>query len=136
MQAKQLFRRVCAPSYADSHEARFHAFVTHLWPRLKEADPSGLLIFASSYFEFVRLRGFLKQQGASLAVNCEYTDSSNVMRARARFRAGDRKVLLYTERAHFYFRPSLRCGPAPAPRLARAASAVHRRRGQLAPCNE
>ena len=124
-QAKHLFRRVRAPSYADSHEARFQLFATHLWPRLKEADPSGLLIFASSYLEFVRLRNFLKQQGASLAVNCEYTDSSSVMRARARFRSGERKVLLYTERAHFYFRPTLRCAPS---RRAGAMPALRPRR--------
>jgi U3 small nucleolar RNA-associated protein 25 len=100
---------VPAASFADSHEQRYATFATRLWPRIKEADPSGLLIFASSYFEFVRLRGFFKQQGASIAVNSEYTDSSNVMRARMRFRKGERKLLLYTERAHFYFRPKLRC---------------------------
>jgi hypothetical protein len=109
LQVQQLMRRVSCTSFADSHEKRFHFFSTSIWPRISEAGVSGLLIFASSYFEFVHLRGFLKQQRTSLAVNCEYTDNSNVMRARSRFRTGDRKVLLYTERAHFYYRPQLKC---------------------------
>jgi hypothetical protein len=108
-QVKQLFCRVPAASFTDSHEQRFAAFATRTWPRLKEADASGVLVFASSYLEFVRLRAFFKQQHASLAVNSEYTDSSSVMRARMRFRKGERALLLYTERAHFYFRPKLRC---------------------------
>ena len=91
------------------HRPRLLVMCRQVWPRIKEAGTSGLLIFAASYFEFVRLRGFLKEQRASLAVNSEYTDSSNVMRARTRFRLGERKILLYTERAHFYFRPNLKC---------------------------
>ena len=91
------------------HKTRLLVMCLQVWPRIKEAGTSGLLIFAASYFEFVRLRGFLKEQRASLAVNSEYTDSSNVMRARTRFRLGERKILLYTERAHFYFRPNLKC---------------------------
>ena len=109
LQVKQLFRRVVASSFAESHEQRFQHFVTQIWPRIKEAAAPGMLIFAASYFEFVRLRGFLKEQKASFAVNSEYTDNSNVMRARTRFRKGERRTLLYTERAHFYFRPHIKC---------------------------
>lgn len=108
MQVRQLFRKFPATSYADSHERRFEFFTTAVWPRLKEASQPGLAIFASSYLEFVRLRNFLKAQGASLAVYCEYTPATDVARARGRFVRGERKILLYTERAHFYFRPRVR----------------------------
>ena len=121
---KQLFRHVPALTFADSHERRFHFFATQVWPRIREAGPSGLLLFASTYFEFVRLRGFLKQQRASLAVNSEYTDSSNVMRARTRFRTGERAILLYSERAHFYFRPHIKYACLLLPTRPRLASHV------------
>lgn len=109
MQVRQLFRHVPSPTYADSHERRFQFFASQVWPRLKEASPAGLLLFTSTYFELVRLRGFLKQQRASFAVNSEYTGSSSVMRARTHFRTGERSILLYSERAHFYFRPHIKC---------------------------
>ena len=113
VQVQQLFRRVPCASYAESHDARFEFFTTRVWPRLSEAGMPGLLLVTASYFDFVRLHGFLKEQRASLAVNSEYTDGANVMRARTRFRQGERKVLLYTERAHFYFRPHLKCAVSP-----------------------
>lgn len=90
------------------HDARFEYFAAEVWPRLREGGASGLLIFASSYFEFVRLRNFLKAEGASLAVYCEYTPAADVMRTRGRFQRGERRVMLFTERAQFYFRPKIR----------------------------
>lgn len=83
----------------------------HLWPRIADSRAPGVLLFASSYFDFVRLRNFLKSKAASFAVYCEYTDGSNVLRARMRFAGQERRILLYTERAHFYFRPLLKCAP-------------------------
>lgn len=122
---QQLFRRVPSTTFAESHDERFDFFRRRVWPRIAEAGTSGLLIVAASYFEFVRLRGFLKEQRASLAVNSEYTDGGNVMRARNRFRTGERKVLLYTERAHFYFRPHIKCAALSPPPLHSACSPGH-----------
>lgn len=79
-----------------------------MWPRLREADARGVLLFVASYFDFVRLRNFLKAERASLALYCEYTDGADVRRARGRFFRGERALLLYTERAHFFFRPVIR----------------------------
>jgi U3 small nucleolar RNA-associated protein 25 len=107
---RQLFQLVQSEAFTDSVENRFQHFVRRIWPRLREERGSGVLIFASSYFDFVRLRNFLKSQAASFAVYCEYTDGSNVLRARTRFMKEERRILLYTERAHFYFRPTIRCG--------------------------
>ncbi|KAM3696674.1 hypothetical protein ACJW31_06G056200 [Castanea mollissima] len=48
------------------------------------------MLFISSYFEFVRIRNFLKSQEASFCL------------------LGERKIMLYTERAHFYYRYKIR----------------------------
>lgn len=69
---------------------------------------AGQLIFARSYFDFVRLRNFLKEEGASFVGLCEYTKHSDVSRGRSNFFHGRRRIMLYTERAHFYHRYRLR----------------------------
>lgn len=92
-------------------EQRFQHFAKHIWPRIADSRSPGVLLFVSSYYDYVRVRNFLKAQGASFSVNCEYTPGSDVLRARTRFAKQERKVLLYTERAHFYFRPAFRLAP-------------------------
>ena len=61
-----------------------------------------------SYFDFVRLRSLLKAEGASFVPNCEYTPPSDVGRGRAAFFDGRARVMLYSERAHYYRRHTLR----------------------------
>eukprot|EP00892_Ulva_mutabilis_P002219 jgi/Ulvmu1/11999/UM083_0011.1 len=106
--AHHLFEKIPAESPQHAAEQRFHHFAKHVWTRVADARSPGVLLFVSSYFDFVRVRNFLKAQGASFSVYCEYTAGSDVLRARSRFAKQERKVLLYTERAHFYFRPTLR----------------------------
>lgn len=69
---------------------------------------TGQLVFVRSYFDFVRLRNFLKEEGASFVGLCEYTKHSDVSRGRSNFFHGRRHIMLYTERAHFYHRYRLR----------------------------
>lgn len=109
MQAHHLFQKVPSTSHKDAIDQRFQHFAKHVWPRLADARAPGVLLFVSSYYDFVRVRNFLKAQGASFGVYCEYTQGSDVLRVRTRFAHQDRRIMLYTERAHFYFRPTLRC---------------------------
>ena len=103
----QAFTRVASPSTAGAADARFAAFKKHLWPRLR-ASGGGELLFVPSYFDYVRLRNFLKSVDASFAGNCEYTDPSDVGHARAHFSGRQARIMLYTERAHFFRRHSIR----------------------------
>lgn len=79
-----------------------------VFPRIKDSVQGGVLIFARSYYDFVRLRNFLRAQSASFASLCEYTKQSDISRGRAWFFHGKRQFLLYTERAHFYHRYRIR----------------------------
>jgi U3 small nucleolar RNA-associated protein 25 len=56
----------------------------------------------------VRLRNFLKAADASFVANSEYADASEVGRARADFSAGEARIMLYSERAHFFRRHVIR----------------------------
>lgn len=69
---------------------------------------AGVLLFVSSYFDFVRVRGHLSRAGADFLPVSEYATHPEAARARSLFARGKVPLLLYTERAHFYHRPSFR----------------------------
>ncbi|KAG1670680.1 hypothetical protein FOA52_010955 [Chlamydomonas sp. UWO 241] len=105
---QQLFERFRAPTPADVSTARFEHFKRTVWPRMKEAGGTGQVMFIPSYFDFVRVRNFLATEDAEFASVCEYTPPPDVTAARSRFFHGHRRLLLYTERAHFYNRHRVR----------------------------
>ncbi len=105
--AQQEFTRVAAPDAAAAADARFAAFKARVWPRLRESRGAELL-FVPSYFDFVRVRNFLKAADASFVANSEYADASAVGRARADFSGGDVRIMLYSERAHYFRRHTIR----------------------------
>jgi U3 small nucleolar RNA-associated protein 25 len=134
-QVRQLFERFRASSPAAAADARFEHFKAVVWPRLAggrgaaaggggglgaAAAGGGLLLFVPSYFDFVRLRNFLREEDADFAALSEYCDRGEATRARAKFFAGSSgsgarggggggcRLLLYTERAHFYHRYRVR----------------------------
>ncbi len=91
----------------DEAEVRFENFITQVWPKIREAS-MGQLVFVPSYFDLVRVRNFLRKEAASFVVLSEYTTPQDMSRARNYFNDGRRRVLLYTERCHFYNRHRIR----------------------------
>ena len=65
---------------------------------------TGTLVFISSYFDFVRLRNYLKRQAENFAQLHEYEESGRVAQARQLFVKGEKRLMLFTERFHFFFR--------------------------------
>ncbi|KAK4257709.1 hypothetical protein QN277_007266 [Acacia crassicarpa] len=106
-QRSQVYERFNADSMVDA-DARFDYFVKKVFPRIKESDQGGIMIFISSYFDFIRMRNFLKSQDASFCLLGEYTTQSDISRARLWFFEEKRKTMLYTERSHFYHRYKIR----------------------------
>lgn len=108
LQVRQIYERFDVDSIVDADGARFEYFVNKIFPRIKDSVQGGVMLFISSYFEFVRIRNFLKSQEASFCLLGEYTEQSDISRARVWFFEGRRKIMLYTERAHFYYRYKIR----------------------------
>ena len=106
IKTRQQFERVhmSAADVVNADDIRFKYFVKHTLPRIRENPEPGVVIFISSYFDFVRVRNLLTKEEVSFAVNSEYTEPSEAARARTLFADGRKRVLLLTERAHFYFR--------------------------------
>lgn len=108
LQVRQIYERFDADSLIEADDARFEYFVKKVFPKIKDSTQGGTMLFISSYFEFVRVRNFLKSQNASTCLVGEYTKQSDISRARVWFFEGKRKIMLYTERAHFYRRYKIR----------------------------
>ncbi|GMI92900.1 nucleolar factor 1 [Hibiscus trionum] len=107
-QVRQIYERFDAKTIADVDDARLEYFAKKVFPKIKDCEQGGIMLFASSYFEFVRLRNFLKSQNASFCLLGDYTDQKDISRARVWFFEGKRKIMLYTERIHFYRRYKIR----------------------------
>ncbi|KAJ7955815.1 U3 small nucleolar RNA-associated protein 25 [Quillaja saponaria] len=107
-QARQIYERFNVDSVTDAYDARFDYFVKKVFPKIQDSDQGGIMLFISSYLEFVRIRNFLKSQNASFCLLGEYTKQSDISRARLWFFEGRRKIMLYTERSHFYHRYKIR----------------------------
>ncbi|MQL72391.1 hypothetical protein Taro_004767 [Colocasia esculenta] len=105
---RQVYERFDASSIDEIDDARFDYFVKKVFPKMKDSIQGGIMLFISSYLDFVRIRNFLKSQNASLCLLGEYTKQSDISRARVWFFQGSRKIMLYTERAHFYHRYKIR----------------------------
>ncbi|KAF5937578.1 hypothetical protein HYC85_025084 [Camellia sinensis] len=108
LQVRQIYERFDVESIEDVDDARLEYFSKKVFPKIKDSIQGGIMIFISSYFEFVRVRNFLKSQDASFCLLGEYTKQSDISRARVWFFQGKRKIMLYTERAHFYHRYKIR----------------------------
>ena len=106
VKTRQQFERVAmkASDVVDADDIRFKYFTKKVLPRIRENPEPGVVIFVSSYFDFVRVRNLLVAEDVSFAVNSEYTEPREAARARTLFADGRKRVLLLSERAHFYFR--------------------------------
>ncbi|KAL0969646.1 hypothetical protein UPYG_G00230240 [Umbra pygmaea] len=103
VQLPHVFQRINSNSLMD-HDARFQFFVDKVLPQYKDSVMSHTLIYIPSYFDYVRLRNYMKKTYSNFSSLCEYSTRSEVSRARHFFQKGDKQFVLFTERFHFYKR--------------------------------
>ena len=110
---KQTFLRFDSPSHLTDPDARFKYFNTSVLPSItrlpKQPDGGlGVLVFIPSYLDFVRVRNSLVDSDLAYASISEYTDATDVRKARSHFMNGKHSLLLYTGRAHHFHRYNIR----------------------------
>ncbi|CAM0957228.1 unnamed protein product [Alopecurus aequalis] len=110
LEVRQVYERFDASSVGESDDARFDYFCTRVFPKIQESDEGGVLLFVSSYFEYIRMSNFLKSQDASFCRIGEATSQPDISRAKLWFFEGQKKILLYSERSHFFHRYKIRGG--------------------------
>ena len=110
VQVPQIFSRfpTCSPSAEPSD--RFNYFIKKMLPQLQQSAllNQATLIFIPSYFDFVKLKNYFKSLELSFTKLCEYTENSDISRARHSFYHSKVHYMLYTERFHFFKRYNIR----------------------------
>uniref|UniRef100_A0A914VXT7 U3 small nucleolar RNA-associated protein 25 homolog n=1 Tax=Plectus sambesii TaxID=2011161 RepID=A0A914VXT7_9BILA len=104
----QAFHRFDIVDVATEPDARFDYFVRKVLPHYKDGTLAGTLVFIPSYYDFVRVRNYLKRETASFVQLSEYASNTKVARARDLFFHAKKPMLLLTERFHFYRRYRLK----------------------------
>ena len=118
MPVKQTFSRFNFGTPIAEPNNRFKYFTTAIVPSLTKlstlgaGEGQGVLIYLSTYADFVRVRNYLASSSETQAISfgsiSEYTSVKDVARARSHFLSGRHAVLLYTERAHHFRRYRLK----------------------------
>ena len=114
MPVVQTILRFESPSPLNDGDARFKHFTTTILPQLirDRKNQSGVLLFVPNYADFTQVRNHLSnsREGTTISFGSisEYTPVKDVSRARSHFMNGRHSLLLYSERAHHYFRYRLR----------------------------
>jgi len=105
---RQVFRRLDCGSIESVGDTHFEHVCKQAISKIVLSGAEGILLFVSSYFDFVRVRNFLKSEDASFAACSEYSKSTDITRARTLFFQRKVKLLLISERFHFFRRYRLR----------------------------
>ena len=99
----QLFQRIPV----SDPTSRFNHFIEHILPRFDTSTYDHTLIYLSSYFDFVRLKNYMrteKHKQFNYLTLSEYSTKKQVLLARNIFYHREVRFLLMTERFHFYHR--------------------------------
>ncbi|KAK3554480.1 hypothetical protein QTP70_023479, partial [Hemibagrus guttatus] len=107
VQLPHVFQMFQTDSFMDQDD-RFQFFVDKVLPQYRDSVMSHTLIYVPSYFDFVRVRNFLKKEDVSFCMISEYSERSEVSRARHYFSKGEKQFLLFSERFHFYKRCTIK----------------------------
>ncbi|KAM3722913.1 U3 small nucleolar RNA-associated protein [Dirofilaria immitis] len=100
----QELQRIDVDVAENQSDIRFKFFKEKILPKCE----LGTLIFIPSYFDFVRIRNYLKNENESFVQLHEYAKEGKVAKARALFHRKEKKFMLITERFHFYRRYNIK----------------------------
>ncbi|KAI4492717.1 hypothetical protein M0804_002508 [Polistes exclamans] len=100
----QTFQKFYSLSYPQSLVDRLEVFKKEILPRFKDSIMNHTLIYVVDYYDFVKLRNYLKKEEINFVQISDYSREAKVARARDMFFHSDAHFLLYSERFHFYNR--------------------------------
>uniref|UniRef100_A0A183VEG9 U3 small nucleolar RNA-associated protein 25 homolog n=1 Tax=Toxocara canis TaxID=6265 RepID=A0A183VEG9_TOXCA len=96
----QELHRLAVGSAEEQSDERFTYFKEKVLCKCEQ----GTAIFIPSYFDFVRIRNLLKVDNESFVQLNEYAKQGKVAKARELFVGGEKRLMLITERFHFFRR--------------------------------
>lgn len=69
----QVFQKFKTDSAATALDDRFQLFTEKIMPQYKDQVMTGVLVYVPSYFDYVRIRNYLKQSDYNFVQICEYS---------------------------------------------------------------
>ncbi|KAG9035911.1 rRNA-binding ribosome biosynthesis protein utp25 [Tulasnella sp. JGI-2019a] len=108
---KQDFIKFECNNAREEVDKRFEYFTREVFPEIRKSavQSANTLIVIPSYFDFIRVRNWMTQDGAvSVAFISEESSGSEITKARQKFFVGKVSFLVITERFHFYRRYKLK----------------------------
>ena len=84
----QIFHRIEVKSIETSFDTRFQYFINTILPQFKSATMAHCMIYVPSYFDYIRIRNYLKKEELNFTQICEYTKENKISRARTLFYHG------------------------------------------------
>lgn len=105
---KQVFQRVPCKAFASMGESRLEYFEQHVLPQMERTKQKHTMMYIPSYFEFIAVRNLLLKREMDFVSVTEYARGTEVSRGRARFLQGRKPIMLYTGRAHFFSRHTIK----------------------------
>lgn len=103
----QVFHKFESANPMTDPESRFKFFTNTILPNLLKSTSyeDGIMIFIPSYYDYLRIKSHMKSHTKyDFAGIDEYTPQSKLDRIRNQFVAGKIKIVLYTERLHYFRR--------------------------------
>ncbi|KAF6066697.1 hypothetical protein FOB64_004168 [Candida albicans] len=88
-------------------DSRYKYFINAILPSLLKTSSyeDGIMIFIPSYFDYLRVKNYLKTSTKfTFGSIDEYSSQSKLTKTRQEFASGKIKLLLYTERLHYFRR--------------------------------
>ncbi|GMH53642.1 hypothetical protein TrRE_jg1663 [Triparma retinervis] len=108
VKVQQLFQRISCDDFRLASKMKLEYFRHNILKTIKSRKSTNNLVYIPSYFDFVSVRNLLLRLEISHVTITEYSRWSEVQRGRSRFFHGQKPILLYTGRAHFYHRLKIR----------------------------
>lgn len=105
---KQVFQRVPCKSFATQGAERLEYFESNVLPEIQRTKQKHTMIYVPSYFEFISLRNLLLKKELDFVSVTEYARPTEITRGRTRFLQGRKPIMLYTGRAHFFSRHTIK----------------------------
>ena len=99
----QIFYKINADSHVALADKRFDYFINQVLPGLTK-NPTGVTIYIPSYYDFVRVRNYMKKEEMNFVQISEYTQKGYSSHARTMFKDGRKQIMLFTGRFFFFFR--------------------------------
>ena len=86
-------------SFEHADEARYQLFVKTLWNDIYQNCNGYTVILVPSYFDFVRLRSYIRDKNQNVAMISEYSEKKECQRLRSLYEMKEAPILMITERA-------------------------------------